>query len=201
MTTKPHQLTKRFLDEHELVVDSFRLGVQIFESGFKPDFIVGLWRGGSIVGMYVQECLQTLGVTTDHIAVRTSYRGMEHYSKLVASPETEIRVHGTDFLIDRLNAEDRLLIVDDAYSSGHSVAAVLDRLRKQLKRNMPCEARVATLYSRPSANQTGLLPDYCLHSTENWLVFPYEMNGLTRDELDHHKPFLTPILDSVGKHP
>lgn len=197
---KPQHLTKHFLDESQLLVDSFRLGVEVFKSGFRPNYIVGLWRGGSMVGIYVQECLQTLGVEADHIAVRTSYRGLEHYSKLVASPETEIRVHGTGFLIDRLNAEDRLLIVDDAFSSGHNVSAVLARLRKYLKRNMPGETRVATLYTRPSANLTGLQPDYCLYTTEDWLVFPYEMNGLTRDELDCHKPFLSPILDSVKQH-
>ncbi len=47
-------MEKIFLDEETLVLDSFKLGVQIFESGFRPTFIVGLWRGGSSVGIYVQ---------------------------------------------------------------------------------------------------------------------------------------------------
>ncbi len=55
-------MEKRFLDEETLIQDAFKLGVQIFESGFRPTFTVGLWRGGSSVGIYVQECLQTLGV-------------------------------------------------------------------------------------------------------------------------------------------
>ena len=84
-TQKPTR-TRRFLDENQLIEDAFRLGVQVFESGFRPNFIVGLWRGGSAVGIYVQECLQTLGVKTDHIALRTSYRGMEHYDTMIASP-------------------------------------------------------------------------------------------------------------------
>ena len=66
---------KIFLDEDTLIEESFQLATQIMASDFKPTFIVGLWRGGSSVGIYVQECLQTLGVQTDHIALRTSYRG------------------------------------------------------------------------------------------------------------------------------
>lgn len=189
--------TRRFLDENQLIEDAFRLGVQVFESGFRPNFIVGLWRGGSAVGIYVQECLQTLGVETDHIALRTSYRGMDHYDAMVASPEAEIRVHGTHYLLDNINQDDRLLIVDDAFGTGHSMAAVIEKLSSQLKRNMPTDTRVATLYQRRGAGQTGIQPDFCLHTTEDWLVFPYEMNGLSRADIDEHKPYLSAILDSV----
>lgn len=188
---------RRFLQEDQLIEDAFRLGVQIYESGFRPNFIVGLWRGGSAIGIYVQECLQTLGVATDHIALRTSYRGMDHYAAMVASPEEEIRVHGTHYLLDNLNHDDRLLIVDDAFGTGYSMTAVLNRLSQQLKRNMPQDTRIATLYQRQGAGRTALEPDYCLHSTEDWLVFPYEMNGLSRADIDQHKPYLGAILDSV----
>ncbi|MEH6564398.1 MAG: hypoxanthine phosphoribosyltransferase [Halopseudomonas sp.] len=188
---------RRFLDENQLIEDAFRLGVQVFESGFRPNFIVGLWRGGSAVGIYVQECLQTLGVKTDHIALRTSYRGMDHYDAMIASPEAEIRVHGTHYLLDNINQDDRLLIVDDAFGTGHSMQAVLNKLQQQLKRNMPTDTRIATLYKRLGARQTELEPDFCLHTTEDWLVFPYEMNGLSRADIDEHKPYLSPILDSV----
>lgn len=196
-TQDPTRRQRRFLDEETLIQDAFRLGVAIFESGFRPNFIVGLWRGGSSVGIYVQECLQTLGVATDHIALRTSYSGMHDYSAMVAEPEARIRVHGTHYLLDNLNQDDRLLIVDDVFGSGHSIDAVLRRLRYQLKRNMPLDTRVATLYQRTGANRTGCKPDYCLHQTDDWLVFPYELNGLTRAEIDQNKPWLSPILDSV----
>ncbi|MDN3519409.1 hypothetical protein QWY84_17520 [Aquisalimonas lutea] len=197
--TKPEETARprRFIEEAELIEDAFRLGVQIFDSGFRPNFIVGLWRGGSSVGIYVQECLQTLGVATDHIALRTSYQGMHDYDAMVASPDAKIRVHGTHYLLDNLNHDDRLLIVDDVFGTGYSVAAVLRRLNEQLKRNMPQDTRIAALYQRPSANQTGTQPDFCLHASEEWLVFPYEMNGLSRADIDRHKPYLAPILDSV----
>ena len=78
---------KRFLEEEQLIEDSFRLATEVFKSGFRPTFIVGLWRGGSSVGIYVQECLQYLGVKTDHISLRTSYRGQPHYKTMIENPE------------------------------------------------------------------------------------------------------------------
>ena len=191
-------MKKIFLDEETLILDSFRLGVQIFESGFRPTFIVGLWRGGSSVGIYVQECLQTLDVETNHISLRTSYRGQPYYHEMVASADTEIRVHGTQFLLENLNADDSLLLVDDVFSSGKSINAVIKRLSRHLKRNMPEQVRVATLYERPSFRETEIRPDFRMHETEDWLVFPYELNGLTKDEIRTHKPFLAPYLNNAS---
>ncbi len=187
-------MKKIFLDEETLILDSFRLGAQIFESGFRPTFIVGLWRGGSSVGIYVQECLQTLGVETNHISLRTSYRGQPYYHEMVNSPEAEIRVHGTQYLLESLNADDSLLLVDDVFSTGKNIEAVINRLSKHLKRNMPKQVRVATLWARPSLHEGGLKPDFVQHQTEDWLVFPYEISGLTPAEVQEHKPFLTPLL-------
>ena len=50
-------LSKTYITADELLLDSFRLGVQIHNSGFKPDFIVGVWRGGTPVGIAIQEIL------------------------------------------------------------------------------------------------------------------------------------------------
>jgi len=186
-------MQKRFLDEETVIQDAFRLGVQIFESGFRPTFIVGLWRGGSSVGIYVQECLQTLGVETDHIALRTSYKGLPAYQSMVNSPE-DIRVHGTQYLIENLNVDDSLLIVDDVFSTGYNISAVTRRLSSKMKRNYPELVKIATLYQRPDYNRTELKPDFCLHETHDWLVFPYELKGLSREEIAEHKPFVAPLL-------
>ena len=186
-------MEKLFLDEDTVVQDAFKLGVKIFESGFKPTFIIGLWRGGSSVGIYVQECLQTLGIETDHIALRTSYKGLPAYQNMVDSPQ-DIRVHGSQYLIENLNAEDRLLIVDDVFSTGYNIEAVIRRLNKHLKRNMPDDIKVATLWRRPSYNKTEIQPDYHLYDTEDWLVFPYELRGLSLDEIAEHKPYVLPLL-------
>ncbi len=188
-------MKKKFLDEETLILDSFKLGVKIFESGFKPTYIVGLWRGGSSVGIYVQECLQTLGIDTEHLSLRTSYRGQPYYHDMASLPVSNIRVHGTRFLLENLNADDALLIVDDVFSTGKNIEAVIKRLQSRLKRNMPEEVKIATLWQRPSYRAVDFEPDFVLHQTADWLVFPYEMTGLSVAEISQHKPFLMPYLE------
>lgn len=185
---------KRFLSEQDVLLDAYRLGVQIFNAEFYPTFIVGLWRGGSTVGIAVQECLQALGVETDHISIRTSYSGVNSYQEMIDNPEDSIRVHGTQYLLESLNNTDSLLIVDDVYSTGLNVDAVIRRLQSRLKRNMPENIRVASLWYKPKQNRTDRTPDFYMHEGEDWLVLPYELCGLSNDELRDHKPFVLPIL-------
>ena len=193
----PMPLEKLFIAEEDLLLDAYRLGVQVFDSGFRPGFIVGLWRGGSSVGIAVQECLQHLGVATDHISLRTSYRGMQQYQRMVDEAPSEIRVHGTQYLLESMNAEDGLLIVDDVYSTGLNVKAVIDRLSARTRRNMPQDVRIAAPWYKPARNRTGRIPDYYLHETDKWLVLPYELNGLGLDEIRAHKPFLAPLVERL----
>ena len=192
-------MDKLFISEEDLLLDAYRLGVKIFNSGFRPTFIVGLWRGGSTIGIAVQECLQYLGVETDHISIRTSYRGMQRYQYMIEEAVSEIRVHGTQYLLESMNAEDRLLIVDDVYSTGLNVKAVLDRLQTRTRRNMPRDARIAVPWYKPTRNRTGRVPDYYLHETGKWLVLPYEMNGLSLEEICAHKPFLAPLVERLAR--
>ena len=187
----------RYIDEESLLKDSFQLAVNIYESGFKPDFIVAIWRGGATVGIYVQECLQALGVQTDHIAIRTSYQGMEKYEATMTNPQT-IRVHGLQYLYENLNHEHNLLVVDDVFSSGYNIEAVVSRLQTKTKRNMPGNYRIATPFYKPKHNKTKRVPDYFLHKTNDWLVLPYELTGLSKEELEKNKPWTLPILDKRG---
>lgn len=197
MNSDPSTFTKTFVQEQDLLEDSYRLAVKVYEDGFRPDFIVGIWRGGSTVGIYVQECLQYLGVETDHVAIRTSYRGMESYLNEVDKPEG-IRVHGLEYLYEAMNRDDRLLIVDDVYSSGQNIQAVIQRLEAKTKRNMPHDVRVAVPFYKPARNRTSRIPDYYLHETDDWLVLPYELTGLTPEEIAEHKPWVVPMLDGVS---
>lgn len=192
---------KHYVTETDLLHDAYRLGVQIAESGFRPTFIVGLWRGGSVVGIAVQECLQFLGFPTDHISIRTSYRGLNTYQQMVDNPQEEIRIHGTQYLLETVNHDDGLLIVDDVFSSGLTASAVVNRLQHRLKNNMPQQVRIAVPWYKPKNNRTDIKPDYYLHTTEQWLVMPYELSGLTREEIAANKPWMLPILDSLDEKP
>ena len=65
-------MEKTFITAQQLLEDSFRVAAQVFESGFRPHFIIGIWRGGAPIGIAVQEYFDFKKVETDHIAVRTS---------------------------------------------------------------------------------------------------------------------------------
>ena len=184
---------RRFIDEESLLLDGFQLGVNVYDSGFRPNFIVGIWRGGSSVGIVVQECLQHLGVSTDHISIRTSYRGMNSYQSMVDNSDA-IRVHGLQYLFGNMNIDDRLLIVDDVFSSGHNIEAVFKRLEVRMRRNLPQDIRIAVPWYKPGKNKTGRIPDYYLHETDQWLVLPYELNGLSLDEIRENKTGLAPVF-------
>ena len=189
-------MEKRYIKEQDLLEDSYRLAVEIYKSGYRPDFIVGVWRGGSTVGIYVQECLQYLGVDTDHIAIRTSYRGMQDYLQKLKEGAS-VRAHGLQYLFENMNADDNLLIVDDVYSTGRNVAAVIDRLEAKTRRNMSQDVRIAAPYYRPHANASHCAPDYYLHEFHEWLVLPYELTGLSDVEIQQHKPWIKPLLDEL----
>jgi uncharacterized protein len=189
-------MKKTFVDAEELLLDSYRLGVRIYEHGFRPDFIIGLWRGGAPVGIAIQDCLEYLGVMTDHISVRTSYSGMSSYEQMVEN-EGNIRVHGLQYLFDNLNSDDALLIVDDVYSTGLSVKAVIDRLQDKTRKNMPADVRIAAPWYRPAKNRSEREPDFYLHETDKWLVLPYELDGLSLDEIKTHKPNVMEMIDDV----
>lgn len=184
---------KIFLDEDSLIEQSFQLATQIMASDFKPTFIVGLWRGGSSVGIYVQECLQTLGIKTDHISIRTSYGGINSYQEENEGVQS-IRVHGLTYLIEKLNADDKLLIVDDMYRTGKNSQAVVDELKLRLKRNMPADVRIATVWKKTSYKASNK-PDYYVHATDDWVVFPYELQGLSLEEIKQHKSFAYNSID------
>jgi hypoxanthine phosphoribosyltransferase len=186
---------KQFIAADDLLRDSFRLAAQIHEAGFHPDFLVGLWRGGSAVGIAVQEGLDYLGIKTDHIAIRTSYRGAPSYSEMVSEAES-IRVHGLQYLLESLGSHHSLLIVDDVYSTGSSVKAVIDQLAKKTRRNLPQDIRIATVWFRPT-DKTLRTPDYFVHETSDWLALPYELSGMTLNDLRKHRPELNGIIDRL----
>jgi len=188
-------MNKRFIAADDLLLDSFQLAANICQAGFKPDFLVGLWRGGSAVGIAVQEGLDYFGIKTDHIAIRTSYTGLPNYSKMVDKADG-IRVHGLQYLLENLCSEHSLLIVDDVYSTGSSVNAVIGTLSKKTRRNLPKDIRIATVWYR-STDRTIRPPDYFVHETTDWLILPYELSGLSIDELHAHKPELAHIIDRL----
>ncbi|WP_438462944.1 phosphoribosyltransferase [Marinomonas sp. PE14-40] len=185
-------MDKVFISAQKLLEDSFELALKIYDSGFRPDYIVGVWRGGAPVGIAVQELLHVLGVESDHIAIRTSsYDAIGERNK-------NVKVHGLTYLIKRLEAEDSLLIVDDVHDSGLSIQQTIVDIQKACKKNTP-EIRIATPYYKPKNNKSGRTPDFYVYETDEWLVFPHEFDGLSTDEIRENRPELTKIANRIDE--
>ena len=179
---------KIFISANDLLADSLCLGMQVVASDFKPTHLVGIWRGGAPVGIAVQELLDYHGHHCDHIAIRTSsYKGIDRQ-------DPQVKVFALGYLIDTLNPEDRLLIIDDVFDSGRSIRAFIAELKARCRHNMPRDIRIATVWFKPGRNVTDLRPDFFVHETDRWLIFPHEIDGLTVEEIRRHKPEAAIIL-------
>jgi hypoxanthine phosphoribosyltransferase len=185
-------MKKTFIRADQLLADSFKLAWNIYESGFRPNYIVGVWRGGAPIGIAVQEFLEVLGVSSDHIAIRTShYTGIDQHN-------LNVKVFGLNYVIRQLESEDSLLIVDDVHDTGLSIQKIISDLNAACKKNTP-EIKVATPYFKPLKNKTERCPDYYLHETNEWLVFPHELAGLTLDEIKQNKPELSNLIENISE--
>ncbi|MDP5053261.1 MAG: phosphoribosyltransferase family protein [Congregibacter sp.] len=180
---------KVYLGAQGLLEDSFRLGAQVIASGFRPTMMVAIWRGGAPVGVAVQEILAYCGIETDHIAIRTSL-----YKPEIDGRSSEIRIHGMNYLIEKLRHEDRLLIVDDVFDTGSTIDAVIRYLGDKARLNTPQDIRVAVPYFKPTRNVTDRVPDYYLHETAEWLKYPHSLEGLSPAEVAEHRPALFEII-------
>jgi len=198
-------MNKNFITSQALLQDSFRLAAKVYDDGFRPDFIIGIWRGGAPIGIAVQEFgiwrggapigiavqefFEFKDYSTDHIAVRTSsYYGINKQSK-------EIRVHGLHYLVENADAEHKLLIVDDVFDSGRSVDALIQQIRKLMRLNMPKDIRIACPWYKPQNNTTDIVPDYYVNESDEWLVFPHEIAGLSEEEIREGKGELADVMD------
>ena len=110
-------------------------------------------------------------------------------------------MHGLGYVIDHIRKADSLLIVDDVYDTGLSLQQIVVEIRQDCGDNPP-EIRLATPYFKPANNRTDRVPDYYLHETDRWLVFPHELAGLSAQELLKYKPGIAALrekLSALGK--
>ena len=182
-------MEKTFLKAEDLLRDSYELGLRILESGYRPTFIVGVWRGGTPVAIAVQEVLELCNCPTNHFAIRTS-----SYDAQNRQTDT-VNVYGLQHMADVISVDDKLLIVDDVFDSGRSVEAIITRLEEKCRRNTPSDIKVATPYFKPKKNKTSRVPDFYMYEVDQWLVFPHELLGCTEEEIRANKPLPKRIFD------
>lgn len=175
-------IVKTYLSANDVTRDSFLLARRIFESGFRPDAIIALWRGGSPVGIAVQEFLRVKGIDCYHTIVKCS-----SYTAIGQSGDPVIE--NMDYVRAVLRPDSRVLVVDDIFDTGKTARRVKDELTKTTP-----HVRFAMPYYKPSRNTTTFAPDYYVRETDHWLVFPHELMDLTPDEIRTKDPFLHDLL-------
>jgi len=171
---------KYHITANELLQNSYELANNIINTNFHPDFIVGIWRGGAPIGIAIQEYFKLFNLKTDHIAIRTS-------SYIGTTQSKEIKVHGLEYIESHANINDSILLVDDIFDSGNSIKAILTVLKQKMRNNLPHDIRIATVYYKPLNNKTNIIPNYFLKETDNWVIFPHELEDLTIEEIRKEK--------------
>ena len=175
---------KHYLSADEYLRDTWRLAAAVRRSGWKPDILIALWRGGAPVGVAVHEFFKVSGWSVQHLPLKcASYTG-------IGANEGEVTFTHGDIVFGMLRRGDRVLIVDDVFDTGKTAAAVKARLDL-----LGVEMKMACVYWKPQKNMTDLKPDYFVRDVGlEWIVFPHEIDGLTREEVVLKDPLLASLL-------
>lgn len=191
-TTDP--MDKLYISANQLLEDSWQLAFDIIESGYRPDLLLGLWRGGAPVAIAIQEVLSLCGVAHQHYPVVT-----RHYAG-IDNRHPEILIEGLEYALGKSGPIGCILVVDDIHDTGLSASAVTEAINAWYGPAKP-EIRVAAPYFKPGNNRTASVPDYYCHCTEQWVVFPHELKGLSPAEQLEGKPPSRTLQKYLQKRP
>lgn len=132
------------------------LAHKITESGYKPDIVIGIARGGLVPARMVCDFL----LLDDLASIRTEHWGIaskHETARIKFSLPKEADISG-----------ENVLIVDDVADTGDSFSVILD----YLKQKNPMEIRNAVLHYKTSST---IVPDYWGKELEewNWIIYPW----------------------------
>jgi len=179
-------MDKIFITANDYLLDSFRLARMILDSGWCPEDLIALWRGGAPVGVAVHEFLHYHGLRPRHRALKCqSYTGIQAHSHTVV-------FENADEIFKSITRGSRVLIIDDVLDTGNTARAVFERLAP-----FEADVRLATVYWKPNQNQTDITPDFYVRETDRWIVFPHELDGLTPDEVNQKNPQIYALLKTA----
>ena len=175
---------KRYLSADEYLRDQWRLAALVRRGGWRPDWIVGLWRGGAPVAVAVHEFLRASGWDVRHVPLKcASYDG-------IGSNGGDVAFTLGDEVFGMFRRGEKVLVVDDVFDTGKTAAAVAGRFAA-----IGVEMRLACVYFKPGKNTTSMRPDYFVNEADDgWLVFPHELDGLSACEIREKSPFLADLF-------
>ncbi len=177
---------KVYLDPKAYLQDSWRLAKKVYDSGWRPDVLLALWRGGAEPGVVLHEFFKVKGMSLNHMPVKcSSYTGIG-----TSNVEVKFDEH-SEGVLAALKPGTKVLVVDDVFDTGRTAAAIHDRMSA-----LGCDMRLACVYWKPSKNVTKLSPDFYVKQLESWIVFPHEIEGLSPEEVAEKDPVLAELLQS-----
>jgi len=139
------------------------LAKKIEASGFKPDIIVAVSRGG----------FDPARILCDQLSIRRlASVQLEAYDGMVKRPEP--------IVVLPVNADlggKKTLLVDDVSDSGASLL----KAKEHLIEKSAAEVRVATLHIKPWSKY---VPDYYAESVDAWVVYPWELKECLQELAD-----------------
>jgi len=141
-------------DWSEIYDACIELADQIKRSGFNPEIIVGVARGGWIPARILSDLLGNTYVASIRVEF---YKGVgETAKKPIVSQQVSTSVEGK-----------RVLVVDDVADTGES----LTKVRQDLLSRGASQVKIATLHYKPKSI---LRPDFYVRETSAWIVYPHE---------------------------
>jgi len=133
---------------------SEKLADQIAESGFRPDIIVAVSRGGFDPARILSDELNIRSLASLQVIY---YAGVNERND---KPQVKYPLNAD---IAGLN----VLVVDDVADSGSSLKVVKDYVDSL----GPREVRIATLHHKPWSR---FEPDFYAESADKWIIYPWE---------------------------
>jgi purine phosphoribosyltransferase len=142
-----------------------QIAEQIADSGWMPDLIVAIARGGMLLAGAIS---YALGVKANGAINVEFYTG-------VGKTMTEPEILEPYMDISSLEGK-RVLIVDDVADSGKTLKLIMDLIsEKGLSMggdSAKLNARSATIYLKPTSI---IKPDYVFKQTDKWINFPWSV--------------------------
>ncbi len=139
---------------------------KIRRSGFIPDVIVGVTRGGWVPARVLSDLLGIHALAT----IRA-----EFYLGVAETQNAPVVTQGVSADV----TEKKVLLVDDVADTGKSLRLAVEHL----KQHGASEIRVASVYLKPLSVVT---PDYWEKETRGWVVFPWDAKETIREILEKH---------------
>jgi uncharacterized protein len=130
------------------------LAQQVLDSGFVPDIVIAIARGGLIPAGAVSYAIGVKAAGTLNV---------EFYSDVEETLPDPVVLE--PFLDTNAIVGKALLVVDDVADSGRTLALVIDLLRIHA-----ADVRSAVLYTKP---RTVVQPDFSWRETDRWIDFPW----------------------------